>query len=313
MPFPQRIRHIHQIHVRAGIGNPQDSVDVEGVDVGVHLEALRRHHLKGFAGLDLLDQVVDDRAVFLDGALEAGAGLGPAEVRNRRRQRLAERRGHHIQPSDRVVIGPVDPLVGAVPVHRVGDQRDGALVVVDGGQVGGQQQQHVREPEIVDGDLGQALEAADEVVGEVPDQAARQRRHPRERARGQQLDGPVQRLQRVAPGRRVFGALPSQTAWPSRTVNADGAPAPMNDQRDHDRPFSADSSRNVPGRLAASFRYADSGVSLSASTLRVTGTTRCSAASARNSSRVVVVARWACTEPTPQIGGIEPDQRSPRA
>ena len=62
----------------------------------------------------------------------------------------------------------------------------------------------------------------------------------------------------------------------------------MNDQRDHDRPFSADSSRNVPGRLAASLRYADSGVSLSARTLRVTGTTRCSAASARNSSRVVV-------------------------
>ena len=45
---------------------------------------------------------------------------------------------------DGVVIGPVDPLVGAVPVHRVGDQRDGALVVVDGGEVGGQQQQHVR-------------------------------------------------------------------------------------------------------------------------------------------------------------------------
>ncbi len=67
----------------------------------------------------------------------------------------------------------------------------------------------------------------------------------------------------------------------------------MNDHRDHDRPFSADSSKNVPGRLAASLRYADSGVSLSASTLRVTGTTRCSAASARKSSRDVVMARLA--------------------
>src|SRR3712207_3115927 len=54
----------------------------------------------------------------------------------------------------------------------------------------------------------------------------------------------------------------------------------MKDHRDHDRPFSADSSRKVPGRLAASLRYADSGVSLSASTLRVTGTTRWPAASA---------------------------------
>jgi hypothetical protein len=66
----------------------------------------------------------------------------------------------------------------------------------------------------------------------------------------------------------------------------------MNDQRDHERPFSADSSRKVPGRSAASLRYADSGVSLSARTLRVTGTTRCSAARAPNSSRVVV----ACTQ-----------------
>src|SRR5689334_7126821 len=69
----------------------------------------------------------------------------------------------------------------------------------------------------------------------------------------------------------------------------------MNDQRDQDRPFSADSSRNVPGRLAASLRYADSGVSPSASTLRVTGTTRCSAASARKSSRDVVKAS-VCTQ-----------------
>ncbi len=86
------------------------------------------------------------------------------------------------------------------------------------------------------------------------------------------------------------GVVPSHTASPSRTVSADGAPAPMNDHRDQDRPFSADSSRKVPGRLAASFRYADSGVSLSASTLRVTGTTRCPAASSRKSSRGVVTA-----------------------
>ncbi|CPC13456.1 Uncharacterised protein [Mycobacterium tuberculosis] len=51
-----------------------------------------------------------------------------------------------------------------------------------------------------------------------------------------------------------LGTAPSHTACPSRTVNAVGAPAPINDHRDHDRPFSADSSRNVPGRLAASLR-----------------------------------------------------------
>ncbi|SHT17532.1 Uncharacterised protein [Mycobacteroides abscessus subsp. abscessus] len=86
------------------------------------------------------------------------------------------------------------------------------------------------------------------------------------------------------------GVAPSHADWPSRTVSAEGDPAPMNDQRDHDRPFSADSSKKVPGRLAPSFLYAESGVSLSASTFRVTGTTRCTAARALNSSRVVVAA-----------------------
>ncbi len=98
---------------------------------------------------------------------------GPAEGGHRGTQRLTERRRHHVEPGDGVVVGPVDPLVGAVPVHRVGDQRDGALVVVDGGDVGGQQQQHVGQFEVVDGELGQPLQAPHQVVGEEPDQTAR--------------------------------------------------------------------------------------------------------------------------------------------
>ncbi|SKZ24990.1 Uncharacterised protein [Mycobacteroides abscessus subsp. abscessus] len=84
--------------------------------------------------------------------------------------------------------------------------------------------------------------------------------------------------------------MPHQAALPSTTVSADGAPTPMNDHRDHDRPFSADSRRKVPSRSPANFRYADNGVSESASTLRVTGTTRWSDARSRNSSSVVVSA-----------------------
>ena len=220
--------------------------------------------------------------------------LGPAERRHRRRQVLAERGRHHVQPGDRVVVGPVDALVGAVPVHRVGDQRDRALVVVDRGDVGGQQQQHVGQPEIVD----RQRRAAAPAVG--PCRRRRTRPGRRTAAAGPATArSSAARASRAAPAadRRRCGAScgvsPSHTASPSRTVSADGAPAPMNDHRDHDRPFSADSSKNVPGRLAASLRYADSGVSLSASTLRVTGTTRCSAASARKSSREVVIARLA--------------------
>src|SRR5664279_2572974 len=88
------------------------------------------------------------------------------------------------------------------------------------------------------------------------------------------------------PVGRPTGTSPSQWATPSRSVSADGADTPTNDHRDHDRPFSADSSRNVPGRSPASDAYSATGVSVSASSLRVTGMTLRSLANSRNSSRV---------------------------
>lgn len=50
------------------------------------------------------------------------------------------------------------------------------------------------------------------------------------------------------------GGVPIQWAWPSRTVRVASLRTPMKEYRDQERPFSADSSRNVPGRSAASFR-----------------------------------------------------------
>ena len=70
------------------------------------------------------------------------------------------------------------------------------------------------------------------------------------------------------------GGVPSQCATPSRSVSAAGADTPTNDQRDQDWPFSADSSRNVPGRSPASVAYRPTGVIASASSRRVTGMTR---------------------------------------
>ena len=52
----------------------------------------------------------------------------------------------------------------------------------------------------------------------------------------------------------VLAQVANPEQGPSTTVSADGDPAPMNDHRDQDRPFSADSSRKVPGRSAASLR-----------------------------------------------------------
>lgn len=55
---------VQQIHVRAGIGDPQHPVDVKGLRGGVDLEALGRHHLEGLTGFDIADQFLDDRPVF---------------------------------------------------------------------------------------------------------------------------------------------------------------------------------------------------------------------------------------------------------
>ncbi len=43
------------------------------VDVGVHLEALRRHHLERLARLDVADELVDDGGVLLDACAARGA------------------------------------------------------------------------------------------------------------------------------------------------------------------------------------------------------------------------------------------------
>ena len=51
---------------------------------------------------------------------------------------------------------------------------------------------------------------------------------------------------------RPTGGLPVQIASPSRSVSVAALRTPMNEYRDQTPPFSADSSRNVPSRSAAS-------------------------------------------------------------
>ena len=208
------IRDVQQVHVRAGVGHPQHAVDVDGVGLGVDLEALGRHHLECLAGLDLLDQALDHRPVLLERALRAVIRFRAGEGRHCRRQRLPQRLGHDVQSGHGVVIGFVDVIGRSVPVDRVGNQRDGALVVVDRSEVGGQKQQHVGQMQVVDGQFRQPFQPSDEVVGEESDQATRQRRHVRQRPGREQLDGGVQDLQGVAPGRCVLrrGSQPDRLA-----------------------------------------------------------------------------------------------------
>ena len=97
---------------------------------------------------------------------------------------------------------------------------------------------------------------ADHVVGEIADEAAGERRQARAAAgRGQRPPRRAEYLERIAVGRHAGpGSAPLHTASPARVDSVATALTPTNDQRENDRPGSADSSRNVPGRSAASLR-----------------------------------------------------------
>ena len=120
-------------------------------------------------------------------------------MRNGRGQRLAERRRHHVESRDRAVIGLGYTLGGVIPVHRVGDERDGAFVVIDGRHIGGEQEQQIRQPQIIDCLLRKPLQPTDDVIGQETDHAAGQRREVRQRLACQQVHGGPQRIERIAP------------------------------------------------------------------------------------------------------------------
>ena len=135
-----------QVHVRAGVGGAQYPIDVQRVSVGGDLEALGHHHLKGLAGPDGLLGRLDGGMVLLRAAAAHELGCRPAEHRRAGRRRCAQLRDHPVQPGHRVVVGLIDAIGGIVPVDRVSDQRDGALVVVHGGEIGGQQHHQFGHP-----------------------------------------------------------------------------------------------------------------------------------------------------------------------
>src|SRR3954471_8402375 len=78
---------------------------------------------------------------------------------------------------------------------------------------------------------------------------------------------------------------------------------PRNDQRPKRWPPSADSSRN-DGPEPRSFRYAETGVSVSAMNVWRSGTSECSAASPRASSRLGRISRPSATTGIEHLVGV---------
>ena len=146
-----------EVHVRAGVGGAQDAVDIQRVRVGFELEAARDDHLEHLAVDDGFLAAQHGLAV---GVLVPGVGdgvhqlvgrdVGPGEHRDRGFGRLAQGREHGAHAVHRVVVGPVDAVVGAVEVDGVGDQRQRAVGVVVHGHVADQVHGQLGQVQVVE-------------------------------------------------------------------------------------------------------------------------------------------------------------------
>ena len=161
--------------------------------------------------------------------------------------------------------------------------------MVERGHVTGHRQHRVGHAEVVGRHVGQALDLAHDVVAEVADDAAVERRELGDAS---------------APGRRASSAssaasAPRSVGTPGGGVPVELDPLTVRDQRERGvateerepaPPLGVldrleQEGRRIGSAAPASFTNAETGVSRSASTSRHTGTTVWSRASATNSSR----------------------------
>ena len=198
---------------------------------GGHVEPLGQHDLERVTGPDVLLGHLDHLEVF--------GGRGPAghlggwgvEDRHGRRRHRRQRGRHPIQSVDRVGVRLLGALRAVVPVHRVGDQSDRALVVVQRRDVGGQQHGQLWQMQLVNSSTVDPLQPADDVVAEIADHPAGERRQAGQRLGVQQFEGSAQHLQRVTVARHHVGNLTEPGRLPvafgehGGTVHPDERPA----------------------------------------------------------------------------------------
>ena len=118
------------------VGGPQDPVDVQRACRARGFEALGGDDLEGLAGpdalLDVLDGVLEVRAAPQRGVL---GQLGGRQRGGGWATRPREVGLHGVEAGDGVGVRLVDAGVEVVVVDRVGDQQDGAVPVVQDGEV----------------------------------------------------------------------------------------------------------------------------------------------------------------------------------
>ncbi len=175
-----KVEEVQEVHVRARVDDAQPAVDRERVDLDVRRPALRRHDLERVAGVDVLDDPRDVGLELLarhvrgeDRARAGRRGRRPRHGAGEQVARLLDRR-------DGVGVGRLEASVPGVGVH-VHEHGDRVLEMVEDEQHVGQHERHVRQPDGVGVRLAERLDRAHEVIAEVADRAAGERRHVRPR------------------------------------------------------------------------------------------------------------------------------------
>ena len=250
-----KVTEVEVVHVRRRVHGPQTAIDREAADRRLRRPALRRHHLKGVAGIDVVDDPGDVGLEVL--ARHVRDELRSGAVSDLRRERCAWQWTGEDLP-DRLDLY----ARGVRIVARVRDDRDRALEVVERDHRVGQHQRQIGEPELIRVGLAERFDGTHEVVGEHADGAAAEWQfHALRLLRADFVELPLD--QRVW----VAGIAQRPAQYLARAV-ADEADS---DRRAPARPIRAGSTAR-PAPAARSFRKAETGVSVSSIQVSVTGT-----------------------------------------
>ena len=170
-------REAEEVHIRRRIDDAQGAVDGEGVDAGLEVEALGENDLEDVAGGDVFLRLLDgseERGLLrARGEAEFAGGFLRAEFR----QRLGEALFEAVETAERVGVSGL----GFVAAEIGGDdEQDLLLDVVEGEDLVEEHEAGVGELQVVGGVDGQALDLADDIVGEEADGSGGEGRQARD-------------------------------------------------------------------------------------------------------------------------------------